>query len=136
MTVFQSMYAAFTFLYLHYQQNTTTICQNGRDGSVLIDSTANRTAEKDAIPNKPNLCGFEVIDAAKKAIKAQCPKTVSCTDILAFTAHDSIALPGNVTYKDLTAEDMVILSGAHTIGFSHCSSFTKMLYDFSNTSQV
>ncbi|XBI10919.1 hypothetical protein VPH35_138080 [Triticum aestivum] len=66
---------------------------------ILIDSTANRTAEKDAIPNKPNLCGFEVIDAAKKAIKAQCPKTVSCTDILAFTAHDSIALPGNVTYK-------------------------------------
>uniref|UniRef100_M8B0T5 Peroxidase n=1 Tax=Aegilops tauschii TaxID=37682 RepID=M8B0T5_AEGTA len=141
----------------------------GCDASVLLDSTANSTAEKDAPPNK-SLRGFEVIDAAKKRLEAACAGTVSCADILAFAARDSVVLAGGSPYgvpagrrdgnvsaasdaqaslppptanvahlteafakNGLSQEDMVTLSGAHTIGVTHCSSFSARLHGYNAT---
>ncbi|CAN1165859.1 Peroxidase 27 [Linum perenne] len=59
----------------------------GCDASVLIDSTKNNQAEKDAIPNL-SLRGFGTIDRVKAALEMECPGIVSCSDILAIVARD------------------------------------------------
>ncbi|XP_066382669.1 peroxidase 1-like [Miscanthus floridulus] len=137
----------------------------GCEGSILLDSTAGNTAEKDA-PLNQGVRGYEVVDAIKAKLDAACPGVVSCADTLALAARDFVRLtkgpfillptgrrdgnrsvaadvalnsppPGaNITdiiapfakKFNLTAKDVAVLSGAHTIGKARCSTVSPRLY--------
>ncbi|KAH0454290.1 hypothetical protein IEQ34_016214 [Dendrobium chrysotoxum] len=70
----------------------------GCDGSVLLDDTANFTGEKTAFPNKNSLRGFDVIDSIKSQVEAVCTQIVSCADILAVAARDSVVALGGPSW--------------------------------------
>ncbi|GAA0142225.1 peroxidase [Lithospermum erythrorhizon] len=67
---------------------------NGCDASILIDGT---NTEKTAGPNRL-LRGYEVIDDAKKQIEVVCPGVVSCADIVALAARDSVVVTGGASW--------------------------------------
>ncbi|XP_028768923.1 cationic peroxidase 1-like [Neltuma alba] len=68
---------------------------NGCDGSVLLDDTPTFTGEKTAFPNINSIRGFEVVDEIKAAVDKVCKRpVVSCADILAVAARDSVAILG------------------------------------------
>ncbi|KAK1322227.1 Peroxidase 52 [Acorus calamus] len=63
----------------------------GCDGSILLDKTSTIDSEKFAFPNKNSARGFEVVDAIKAAVDNTCGgPVVSCADVLAVTARDSV----------------------------------------------
>ncbi|KAJ4830093.1 Peroxidase 10 [Turnera subulata] len=140
---------------------------NGCDASILLDDTLDFKGEKNALPNRNSVRGFNVIDNIKADVERACPSTVSCADILALAARESVVLSGgpswavplgrrdsltasdqaaneqlpspfepleNITAKfaskGLDARDVVVLSGAHTIGFAQCFTFKRRLFDF------
>ncbi|KAG6552032.1 hypothetical protein Mapa_006338 [Marchantia paleacea] len=138
----------------------------GCDASILLESNQTHLAEKDGVGNAFSVRGYEVIDAAKRAVERVCPNVVSCADIIALAARDAIASIGGPAWKvisgrrdglisnavetpsnlpppfadysflvnifskkGLNEKEMVILSGSHTIGITHCGLIESRLYN-------
>ena len=70
---------------------------------MLLDDTTSFKGEKTAAPNANSLRGYEVIDTIKSQLERQCPGVVSCADILAVAARDSVV---KVTYH----QNLLLLS--------------------------
>nr|KYP34458.1 Cationic peroxidase 1 [Cajanus cajan] len=72
----------------------------GCDASVLLNDTDTFTGEKTAFPNANSLRGFDVIDKIKSKLESDiiCAGKVSCADILAIAARDSVVALGGPTW--------------------------------------
>ncbi|KAJ3674913.1 hypothetical protein LUZ60_005529 [Juncus effusus] len=155
------------FLRMHFHDCFVRGC----DGSVLLNSTKDNKAERDAKPNL-SLRGFGSIERVKAKLEKACPNTVSCADVLAIMARDAVWLSKGPTWpvwfgrkdgsvsianetkqlpppsanltqlmqmfgvKGLDLKDIVVLSGAHTIGTSHCTAFNDRLYNFTGKNNL
>lgn len=71
---------------------------NGCDGSVLLDDSSTITGEKTAVPNANSARGFDVIDTIKSQVEKSCSGVVSCADILAIAARDSVVELGGPSW--------------------------------------
>ncbi|CAN4092086.1 unnamed protein product [Withania somnifera] len=73
---------------------------DGCDGGILLDDIPGKfQGEKTSPPNNNSARGYQVIDQAKQRIKTMCPgAAVSCADILALAARDSVAMLGGMPY--------------------------------------
>ncbi|KAM3392125.1 hypothetical protein ACQJBY_013322 [Aegilops geniculata] len=70
----------------------------GCDASVLLSDTATFTGEQGAAPNARSIRGMNVIDNIKAQVEAVCRQTVSCADILAVAARDSVVALGGPSW--------------------------------------
>ncbi|XP_008785855.1 peroxidase 12 [Phoenix dactylifera] len=139
----------------------------GCDASVLLDGSASGPGEQQAPPNltlRP--AAFKAINELRALIDKQCGRVVSCADVAALAARDSVHLSGGPNYPvplgrrdglnfatqqatlaslpapfsnvtvllsalaklKLDSTDLVALSGGHTIGIGHCTSFDNRLF--------
>ncbi|KAJ6368412.1 hypothetical protein OIU78_000912 [Salix suchowensis] len=91
----------------------------GCDGSILLDTTKDNTAEKSGGPV------YDIPKGRKDGRRSKIEDTIN----LPFPTFNASELIGVFGQRGFTAQDMVALSGAHTLGVSRCSSFKSRLSD-------
>ncbi|EMS62295.1 Peroxidase 1 [Triticum urartu] len=109
----------------------------GCDTSVLLASTDDNVAEKDAKPNKSPRGSGSVERLAKGpfwpvALGRRDDRVSSATEAsseLPPASGDVPLLAKIFASKGLDLKDLVVLSGAHTLGTVHCPSFADRLYN-------
>ncbi|KAK7856837.1 peroxidase 4 [Quercus suber] len=73
---------------------------NGCDASILLDDIPGSfVGEKTANPNNNSVRGFDVVDDIKAKLEKACPGVVSCADILALAALDSVVYLGGPSWE-------------------------------------
>ncbi|PKI36500.1 hypothetical protein CRG98_043109 [Punica granatum] len=122
---------------------------DGCEGSVMLDDTSSMKGEKNAFPNRNSVRGFEVIDAIKATAREAVylaggpfymvplgrrdglsAKESSANEQLPSPLEPLENITAKFTSKGLDLKDVVVLSGAHTIGFAQCFTFKSRLFDF------
>ncbi|KAL0381828.1 UNVERIFIED_CONTAM: Peroxidase 16 [Sesamum angustifolium] len=64
------------------------------------------------------------------------PKLLALLEIYRSQRSISSNLTPSFAKNNLSQIDMIALSGAHTLGFSHCTRFANRLYSFSPSNPV
>ncbi|XP_059281447.1 peroxidase N-like [Lycium ferocissimum] len=90
------MRMAASLLRLHFHDCFVSGC----DASLLLDGNST-TSEKFTPANLNSARGFEVLDNIKTAVENACSGVVSCADIIAIAARDSVLLSGGPFWKVL-----------------------------------
>nr|XP_045083593.1 peroxidase 2 [Aegilops tauschii subsp. strangulata] len=67
-------------------------------GGLPVEASLPRLLRPNAFPNVNSIRGLDVIDGIKAQVEAICAQTVSCADILAVAARDSIVALGGASY--------------------------------------
>ncbi|KAJ4908785.1 Peroxidase 52 [Raphanus sativus] len=108
---------------------------NGCDGSILLDDTSTFTGEQNATSNHNSARGFNVIDDIKSRLERQCPGVVSCADILATAARDSVVTLGGPSWNVLLGRRDSITASQAAADSSiplPTSSLSELITSFSN----
>ncbi|XP_058003795.1 peroxidase RIP1 [Hevea brasiliensis] len=105
---------------------------NGCDASLLLDPSPTIDSEKNALPNANSTRGFEVIDQIKSEVDKACGRpVVSCADILAVAARDSV-----VALSTIQANFLVYYCCFEIFVFKMRTKFSDLLSPFSDLPEL
>ncbi|XP_017408589.1 cationic peroxidase 1 [Vigna angularis] len=83
------------FFSLHF----TDCFVQGCDASILLKDTQNFTGEQSAVPDAGSTNGTDIIEKIKGRLEKLCPGVVSCADIVAVAARDSVVAQGGPSWN-------------------------------------